>query len=359
MLAGPETLSSQNTEHARAYFMKEHISKKVTLQPPRIGGRSLRGTPEPGEAVAPKGGVPLLYLNSNNSPESNLSIPSQLSPYHRKQAFCLFVNCERFIDLVGLSRVGFLTLTFPDNVTDNKIASRRFDSLNKHFLSRFFGEHMLVKERQKRGAWHYHILIDCRVDIRTGINWNEIHPASGRPKYISACPALRSIWQLLRDRLPAYGFGRSELLPIKTTAAATSKYLGKYISKHIGAREERDKGVRLTSYSANFPKSTPKLSWNSVGAKEWRRKASSFAVRMGYASPFDLQAEFGPSWAFNLQTYIMAIDDFSREDLSNLKRVLLRNRQIPEGKRFHMYGVPSHTFQGGNLVDLGTGEVLF
>jgi hypothetical protein len=353
MLGGRKTLSSLNTGQARAYFMTDHISKKVTLQAPKKGCRLPVGVPEQGEAVAQGGRAPLLYLNSNNCLESNLSILPQLSPYHRKQAFCLSDNCERFIALVGLSRVGFLTLTFPYNVTDNKIASQRFASLNKNFLSRFFGAHMLVKERQKRGAWHYHILIDCRVDIRTGINWDDIHPAAGRPKYTSACPALRSIWSILRERLPAFGFGRSELLPIRTTAEATSKYLGKYISKHIGAREDRDKGVRLTSYSADFPKSTPKLSWNTIGGKEWRRKAAKFATLLGHDSPFDLQSHYGPSWAFKLQEYIMAVDDYSREDLQYLKRSFLR------GLSDVTTVLPSHAVQAGNLVDLSTGEVLF
>jgi hypothetical protein len=297
-------------------------------------------------------GASLLYLNSNNSLESISPDVSKLTPYHAKQAFCLSDNCERFISKVGLDRVGFLTLTFPDNVTDNKEASRRFDSMNKGFLSRFFGEWMLVKERQQRGAWHYHILIDCKTDIRTGINFEEIQRIP-RPKYTSAKPALRSIWQLLRDRLPAYGFGRSELLPVRTTAQATSKYLGKYIAKHIGSRSDQDKGVRLTSYSADFPKSTPKLSWNSTGAKEWRRKASKFAELLGHSSPFDLQAHYGPSWAFNLQSFIMAVDDYTRSDLAILKETLLR------GMSKATQALPCHAVIDSGLVDLNTGEVLF
>jgi hypothetical protein len=231
--------------------MKDHTSKSVS-------DATQKGFFPPHSPAVRSGevGASLLYLNSNNSLESISPDVSKLTPYHAKQAFCLSDNCERFISKVGLDRVGFLTLTFPDNVTDNKEASRRFDSMNKGFLSRFFGEWMLVKERQQRGAWHYHILIDCKTDIRTGINFEEIQRIP-RPKYTSAKPALRSIWQLLRDRLPAYGFGRSELLPVRTTAQATSKYLGKYIAKHIGSRSDQDKGVRLTSYSADFPKSTP------------------------------------------------------------------------------------------------------
>lgn len=344
--------------------MEKLTAKRSPRQAPAKGVLAPKGVPESVEGVALGERSSLLYLNSNNSTESIFSETSKLSPYHRKQAFCLSDNCERFIAKVGLSHVGFLTLTFPDNVTDNKEAGRRFNIFRLHFLSRFFGAWMLVKERQQRGAWHYHLLIDCRTDIRTGVNWDELEKANkarGRGNYSKAAsPVLRSIWSILRERLPAYGLGRSELLPIRTTAEATSKYLGKYISKHIGAREEKDKGVRLTSYSADFSKSTPKMSWNSAGGKEWRRKVAKFAVRLGYPSPYELQAQFGATWAFNLQDYIMQIDDYSTQQIRDLKKTLLRGNITPvECTNFHICRVPTHHVFGDNLVDLDTGEILF
>jgi hypothetical protein len=42
---------------------------------------------------------------------------------------------------------------------------------------------------------------------------------------------------------PKYGFGRTELLPIKKTAEGVAKYVGKYVAKHIGQRLPADKGA--------------------------------------------------------------------------------------------------------------------
>ena len=97
--------------------------------------------------------LPVLYLNSNisdntteNEVQDNLN---SLSPYHQKSAFILSENVHRFCALYGLERCGFLTLTFPDNVQDHKEASRRFNNMNRRFLSRFYGEWIWARERQK------------------------------------------------------------------------------------------------------------------------------------------------------------------------------------------------------------------
>lgn len=276
-----------------------------------------------GGAVSP----PLLYLNSNNSIVDSRLNSVNLTSYHKKQAFILAENVDKFVKMVGLNKVGFLTLTFPDNVIDPKEAQRRFNSFKTNFMSKFFGDWMLVKERQLRGAWHYHILIDCRIDIRSGINWDEIHPPRGkRAKYSSACPALRSIWRLLRERLPAYGFGRSELLPIRKTSDAISLYMGKYISKHLSSRAEEDKGVRLVSYSSKWPKSSVNMAWNTKGAKEWRRKVKKFADKVGVSEMSQMAKEFGPRWAYHLFPVIEAIDTLKADQVIQLSYSFISTR---------------------------------
>ena len=113
----------------------------------------------------------LLHLNSNNTITPSQNPLNLLTPYHRKQAYSLHENVEKFIKLFGLGCVGFLTLTFKDNVTDHKEAYRRFNSLRSNFLNKIFPDYMLVKERQKRGAWHYHLLVGLNADIRTGFDF--------------------------------------------------------------------------------------------------------------------------------------------------------------------------------------------
>ena len=75
-------------------------------------------------------------------------------------------------------------------------------------------------------------------DIRTGVDFTQF--ALGR--YSSAPPYLRAVWRELRIKCKAYGFGRHELLPIKSNADAMAQYIGKYISKHLGSRKDEDKG---------------------------------------------------------------------------------------------------------------------
>lgn len=57
----------------------------------------------------------------------------------------------------------FITLTFADNVTDLKIANREFVKARKR-ISRHLKtplEYIAVVEFQKRGAVHYHVLMNC------------------------------------------------------------------------------------------------------------------------------------------------------------------------------------------------------
>lgn len=288
----------------------------------------------------------LLYLSSNNTDEIEIIKENLLTPYHKKQAYVLNENCKRFIEKCGLENVGFLTLTFPDNVVDPQEAYRRFCSMRKMLLSKFFGDWILVKERQQRGAWHYHILIDCRGDIRTGIDFAAI--AQG--DYGSASKRLKALWALLRTRLPIYGFGRSELLPIKSSSEAVARYVGKYISKHIGARKEKDKGVRLVSYSTNQVRSSVKLAWNTDGAKEWRRKLRKFATKTKCYNLEALKMTFGRSWAYHLSAYIEAVDTLTNSEIQRIRHIY---------DRFRKDDSPNLLIEDSSLIDLATGQVLF
>jgi len=247
-----------------------------------------------------------------------------------------------------LNNVGFLTLTFPDNVTDHAEAHRRFKGFSKRVLTRFFGAWLCVKERQVRGAWHFHLLIDCRTDIRSGINWQEIMPPPGRrPRYGSASPPLRSLWRLLRERLPAYGFGRHELLPIRTVKQAVALYMSKYIGKHLSARQEQDKGVRLVNSSRDWLQHSVRMAWNSDGSKEWRRKLAKLAALVDVADLAEMKAAYGSRWAYHLAPVIVSVDDYHLADL----RKLLASRTP--------YPLPDHGLDGPDLVDFQTGEILF
>ena len=283
-----------------------------------------RKTPEGDEGER---GDPLLYLYSNNSNEIGslmgeaetndliVALCNFLTPYHKKQAQNLFLNCQRLIKVYAISvnHVGLFTLTFPDSVTSNKEASRRFNSFLTGFLSKYpeIGHWLLTKEQQKKrgfkegnsGAWHYHLLVCLMGDIKTGIDFEALKNRD----YRSAPPYLRKIWKDFREAMPKYGFGRSELLPIRSNAEAMARYIGKYISKHIGQRDASSKGVRLISSSRGWVKNSANFAWNTAGAQEWRRKLKFFAMSIGCQEFYQITEVLGPKWAYKYSSDIFEI----------------------------------------------------
>lgn len=199
----------------------------------------------------------------------------------------------------GIERLGFLTLTFADHVLDAAEASRRKNSLVTHVIRPRYGSALWVVERQKSGRIHYHLVVALEQDIRTGVDFAAI----ARRDYRTAGAALRSEWAFWRRTAPAYGFGRTELLPVMSTAAAISRYVGKYIGKHLEARQEADHGVRLVGTVG--PKvATTKFGWVSPRAAEWRARAQAFADMLHGAgailapTPEGMRLKFGKRWAW-------------------------------------------------------------
>jgi len=265
-------------------------------------GSVLRSGPDPGGDL-----LPCLY--SNNAIEK--------LNYLRKQAHCVRENIERFCRDIGIEKLGFLTLTYPDNVVDPKQAYTRFNSFNNNYLrkSEFFDQWICTKERQERGAWHYHLLIDCGKDIKTGFNFNEVRSKN----YTSVSSYLQKIWKELRTVLPRYSFGRHELTPVLSNAQGISTYMAKYLYKGFCYRKPEDKGVRLFSTSGKMISSTPKFSWLTDNSRQWRKNVEllcKFVIRSD--DYYDLQDHYGKNWAFHL-----------RKEIINLPAILDRHNLVP------------------------------
>lgn len=202
--------------------------------------------------------------------------------------------CDRH----GVERVGFLTLTFAEHILNARVAQRRMHSLVTHVLKPRYREAIRVIERQKSGRIHYHLLVALATDIRTGADFEGFE----RGDYRSASRELRAEWAFWRRTARAYGFGRTELLPVRSSSEAIGRYVGKYISKHLEQRKPEDRRLRLVSYLGVRVAST-RFAWVSGGAAEWRRKLGAF-VQMLYdsgaiAAPTmaAMRVRFGPRWA--------------------------------------------------------------
>lgn len=233
-----------------------------------------------------------------------------LSTQHRKSAFVLKESVQQMATLYGLENLGFLTLTFAQHITCPREAQRRLNSLISNVIKDRYRDYVGVMERQKSGRIHYHLLIALDVDIRTGFDF----PAIAQQDYSSASTALRSEWAFWRSTARKYRFGRTELLPVKSSTDAMAKYLGKYISKHMEARCPEDKGVRLVRYSKGARAGTTRFQFNTRGSAEWRRKLAIFAQIIQERHPeqkvssiADLTRILGKRWAHRHRDIILAI----------------------------------------------------
>ena len=215
------------------------------------------------------------------------------------------------VDRHGLERVGFLTVTPPDHVTERAEWQRRWNSLASGVLRRRYPDWMRVVERMYSGRIHAHCLVALDVDIRTGFDF----AAVGRGDYRSASPALRAEWTFLRSTLPRYGFGRHELLPIRETGKAMTSYVGKYIGKHLQGRAAEDKGWRLVAYGSPARVARTRFSWALQGA-DWRRGCAALAAMVAESrglqagtllQPKGLAMVLGPRWAYEWRDTIRAL----------------------------------------------------
>jgi hypothetical protein len=209
------------------------------------------------------------------------------------------MNAQRMVEAAGVERCGFLTLTVGDyqcsthgkqnptakdrcpqcrkkmpfvQVYDAAEASKRINSVFTHLLGTVFSQCILVSERHKSGAIHFHAVgvLTGLPDIRTGYSFREVR----HNDYSSVSPELKAIWKTLREKLPRFGFGRAELTPIRKTGGAVASYVSKYIEKNIRHRHAQDKGKKLVRYHGfNRQHLKPnEFEWNSDHAVQWRAR---------------------------------------------------------------------------------------
>lgn len=273
---------------------------------------------QPQGAARGRSAFPCLNRNNSNEtpshdrPETPVSaVFESLSTKYKKSAAALAWNVEFLAKTYSLGRLGFLTLTFAENILDPHEAQRRFNSLATRVLRTRYADYVRVWERTKKGRIHYHLLVVLPNDIREGVLFSEL--AAGN--YQSAGPALRTEWAFWRKTAKLYGFGRTELLPVKSTAEGIARYVGKYISKHVIQREERDKGFRLVEYSRGARMVSARFTFVSDGSARWRRKLALFAaivateLGVDHLNFSDLALVLGPKWAYFNRSFILGLPD--------------------------------------------------
>lgn len=295
-----------------------------------------------------------------DSPSLSLINNSIIAPKNKsaiaKKAECLHVNLDGLIKRVGIERVGFVTLTFPDHVTDRSEASARFNSLSTNVLRPQQLEFVTVPERQDSRRFHFHLAAAFPWDIRTGFNFDAATRAAACKRehygrdggflrnaggwgwdsaesygqfkhwerlYVeSANQRLREWWNYLRPVAERYGFGRCETLPVLSNAQALARYVGAYVTTASCSRESGDAGMRTVRYSfARVPvecdgetrkvslrTASVKFSWLDGNGRKWRRGlqllGGIFELEMD-----GLSRLFGSKFQYHMRRVIFTLGD--------------------------------------------------
>lgn len=303
-----------------------------------------------GEAAPPSA---LIYQNSNNGIESFPyvirdefqakqdkeavdrlvnSLPSRL----KKKTFALRLRIEWMVATYGINHVGLQTMTVRENITDRKEFERRFKSIATNAFPELYVEWLRVFERQQRGAWHAHVVVVTKDDIRTGtdvVGLNQLLKDKRDRKinkaiYYSgikrlASENLRNIWKEFRrlcglkefksrrqgKNARYYKFDACHLLPIISTPQALAVYVSKYISKGFEHRRPEDKGMRLVGSTRRVSHvCNERFSWASGGGKLHRLKLGVLAGLLKIDSLDGFADQFGPKWAYHLREVLQDID---------------------------------------------------
>ena len=185
--------------------------------------------------------------------------------YQKKAIYRDRENILKFVKTfgVGQGKTFFFTLTFSDNITDRKIAGKLWNLMNtkiKKFWNDF--KYIAVAERQKRGAWHFHII-----------------------GHIASLPSLNFFLKYIRCYMSRskkpFGFCKCTW-----TYGKTHKGVAAYMIKYM-QKQERENGCRLVCYSRNWLRAVIlPFCWANGAAKRWRLSCislnSTFPVLFKY-----------------------------------------------------------------------------
>ena len=276
-------------------------------------------------------GASLLYLNDTNGDKKKAEDGDKeletkrlgCNSYTAKKCYSLSKNVESLVKRYGIERLGFLTLTFKENLTDHKEAQRRYKNLSRTWRrDKPFKYGMKVVEEQARGAIHYHLLVVMDEDIRTNFDFQTFKRAGeaysrgdwkegNRLTKIYASKAadlLKDTWAYNRKKCKSHGFGRAELAPIEYPNNIGS-YLGKYLVKGYSkvSKEGEKIKIRQLTYARDIPRvANTKMSWvrNPNGIQPFRVYLKKWAEYRGYKDVEEIKRDYGKHWAYHLYEQI-------------------------------------------------------
>jgi hypothetical protein len=335
----PESNAPKQTagRPARIYVLKPFIPAQ----------NSPTMNPGPGRSGPPGPPAPaLIHLKKNNGIEPSpagegsevetraavssmiMGLPGSL----RKKMFALQSRIEAMARIYGLNHIGMQTLTIRENVTDGREFNKRFKSISTNVFPKIYQSWIRVYERQQRGAWHVHIIVATKSNIREASDPAALNKLlqDKRDRKISkaiyyagiqrnASGSLRDIWKEFRRLCGLrefkhrrkskgkryYKFDASHLLPIISTPQALAVYVSKYLGKGFQHRRPEDKGMRLVGCSRNVSGiCSEHFSWAEGAGRVWRSKLGTLGDMFGFASQDDFARALGNKWAYYIRPAI-------------------------------------------------------
>jgi hypothetical protein len=332
----PDAQTSQGAGRAaRIYVLKPFTPSQNSPTMDPGPGRSGAPAPPASALIHQKSNSGVEIENSGHENEAKAApeteqkaMPGRL----RKKSFSIEDRIRWMRDKYGYEHLGFQTLTVRENLTDGRELNRRFKSLTRNVFPKLYDDWLRVYERQKRGAWHVHIVVALKADIRTGTNVGALNQllqdkkggkiskgAYYRGLITHASPTLRAIWKAFR-RLCGLGefkhrreskgqryykFDASHLLPVLSTPEALAAYVSQYIGKGFENRRPNDKGMRLVGCSRRVNAAcSERFTWAKGAGSLFRRKLGMLAGLVGFRSMDDFARRLGPKWAYHIKPVI-------------------------------------------------------
>ena len=227
----------------------------------------------------------------------------KLTSHQTRQIEGIRRNFRHWVEVYGIERLVFHTVTCKDNCTDKKEFEARYKRYRNHWEEAGLGKVLVrIVEKQRRGAFHLHSVMVVDYDARSGFDFEaykhakqlnrvcyDFHggvgeaPESLQKLYYdadrkfskSANPRLRECWKKIGVAALKSGFGICETIPIKNEKHC-SNYVAKYLGKSLELQND-EKYLRKLSYGRNIPRAI-KGEWRHVNgaSREWRLNLGSF-----------------------------------------------------------------------------------
>jgi hypothetical protein len=172
-----------------------------------------------------------------------------------------------------------------------------------NFVRRLWKSGVWVRERQMRtGNWHGHALVDVGFEIRRDFPFEEV----SQRNYRNVDQRVRDLWKQLREKAPRYGFGRTELLPIKSYSEWAIKYLTSYLGKALFSEKTvGEEKARLFGMWGCVRSAYSRFDW--VSGRIVRKKKAWLSWAHGFVGEDDFSLRYGNRWWFRLGEPLMRV----------------------------------------------------